>query len=224
MITSQNSIQSLALPKISALFLDIGGVLLTNGWDRNARKKAAEVFHLDYAEMDERHHLTFSTYELGKISLNEYLERVVFYQARPFTQDDFIQFMYAQSEPYNDMIELIREVKQAYCLHVAVVSNEGRELTTYRIRQFHLDEFVDFFISSCFVHYRKPDTDIFQIALDVAQVPADEVAYIEDRQMFVEVAAKMGLRCIRHQGTESTRQILAGMGLELPESGRKEHA
>jgi putative hydrolase of the HAD superfamily len=209
---------------ISALFLDIGGVLLTNGWDRNARKRASEEFQVDYGEMDERHHLTFSTYELGKISLEEYLDRVVFYEPRTFSREDFIEFMYAQSEAYPDMIELVRKLKQEYCLHVAVVSNEGRELTTYRIQKFHLEEFVDFFISSCFVQYRKPDTDIFRIALDVSQVPANEVAYIEDREMFVEIAAKMGLRSIRHQGYDTTRKALAELGLALVETGRKEHA
>ncbi len=224
MISDTNQSINLGEIKVSALFLDIGGVLLTNGWDRESRRKAAEMFKLDYGEMDERHHLTFSTYELGKISLEEYLDRVIFYTPRPFTREDFIEFMYAQSDAYPDMIELIRKLKQEYCLHVAVVSNEGRELTTYRIKKFHLDEFVDFFISSCFVHYRKPDTDIFRIALDVSQVPPNEVAYIEDRQMFVEVAGKLGLRSIRHQNYENTRQTLANLGLAITESGRVEHA
>src|SRR6185295_2162533 len=152
----------------------------------------------------ERHHLTFDTYESGKLSLDEYLERIVFYQERSFSYDDFKAFMYAQSSAFPDMIEMVRGLKQKYGLRVAVVSNEGRELTTYRVQQFKLTSFVDFFVSSCFVHYRKPDADMYRIALDIAQVNPEQVVYIDDRPMFVEVAQGLGIRSIVHQGYEST--------------------
>ena len=156
--------------KVSALFLDVGGVLLTNGWDRSMRQRAVEAFRLDYDEMDERHHLTFDTYEEGKLSLDEYLNRVVFYKDRTFSREEFKAFMFAQSQPYPRMIELVRDIKRSDGVKVAVVSNEGRELTVHRIQKFGLAEFVDFFIASCFVHFRKPDADIYRLALDVAQV------------------------------------------------------
>jgi putative hydrolase of the HAD superfamily len=200
---------------ITTLFLDIGGVLLTNGWDRAIRMQASEKFGLDYKEMDERHHLTFDTYESGKLSLDEYLERVVFYQERSFSYDDFKAFMYAQSSAFPEMIELVRGLKQQHGLRVAVVSNEGRELTTYRVQQFKLTSFVDFFVSSCFVHYRKPDADMYRIALDIAQVSTDQVVYIDDRLMFVEVAEGLGIRSIVHHGYESTRKDLEMLGLSL---------
>ncbi len=154
-----------------ALFTDVGGVLLTNGWDGAARRLAAQQFHLDLAEVDARHHLTFDTYEIGKLSLDDYLDRIVFYQQRGFSRDDFKKFVFAQSKPYPQMIDLVRGAKQRNGIKLAVVSNEGRELTEYRIRQFCLAEFVDFFVSSCFVHFRKPDTDIFRMAIDLAQTP-----------------------------------------------------
>ena len=160
---------------ITALFLDIGGVLLTNGWDHHARRRAAKHFTLEWAEMEERHHLTFDTYEEGKLTLAEYLSRVVFYQKRPFTRDRFRSFMFAQSKPYPDMIELVAQLKVRYGLKIAVVSNEAREVNAHRIRQFKLDGFVDSSISSCFVHIRKADADIFRLALDIAQVPARQV-------------------------------------------------
>jgi putative hydrolase of the HAD superfamily len=203
------------LQPVTTLFLDIGGVLLTNGWDHTMRKKAAEVFGLDYAEMNERHHLTFDTYEEGKLSLDQYLDRVVLHQGRPFSREDFKRFMFAQSQPYPAMIELVCNLKAQYSLKLAAVSNEGRELTVYRIREFGLGEFIDFFVSSCFVHYRKPDEDIYRIALDIAQVSPDEVAYIEDRAMFVQVAQGLGIRGIYHTGFEATRDALAGMRLAL---------
>jgi putative hydrolase of the HAD superfamily len=200
---------------ITALFLDIGGVLLTNGWDRNMRKDAAVTFGLDYEEMNERHHLTFDTYEEGKLSLDEYLGRVVFYEKRPFSPEDFRTFMFAQSQPYPDMIALVQDLKSRHRLKVAAVSNEGRELTIHRIRKFELETFIDFFISSCFVHFRKPDQDIYRIALDIAQVPPNQVVYIEDRAMFVEVVEGLGIRGIQHVSYQSTREALEALGLSL---------
>lgn len=199
---------------IKTLFVDIGGVLLTNGWDRNIRMHAAQKFGLDYDEMNERHHLTFDIYEAGKLSLDQYLNRLVFYQDRPFTRDEFKQYMYAQSHPFPDMISLISSLKNRYNLRVAAVSNEGRELTMYRVQQFKLGMFIDFFISSCFVHYRKPDEDIYKVALNIAQARPEQVAYIDDRAMFVEVAQGMGINGIIHTSYESTRASLEDMGLE----------
>ena len=199
--------------KISALFLDVGGVLLTNGWDRSMRERAAETFKIDYAEMAERHHLTFDTYEEGKLSLDEYLRRVVFYRDRPFSGEEFKAFMFDQSQPYPKMIELVREFKRSRGVKVAVVSNEGRELTVHRIQKFGLTEFVDFFIVSCFVHFRKPDADIYRIALDIAQVSPKRVVYIEDRFMFVEVAQSLGIQGIYHTDYDSTRAALTSLGL-----------
>ena len=120
---------------ITTLFLDIGGVLLTNGWDHHARRRAAKRFKLPWAEMDERHNLNFGTYEEGKLTLEEYLGRVVFHEKRPFTRSQFRSYMFAQSKPHPEMIELCARLKLAYGLKVAVVSNEARELNAYRIRK-----------------------------------------------------------------------------------------
>ncbi len=200
---------------IRTLFLDVGGVLLTNGWDRSMRRRAAETFHLDWTDLDERHHLTFDPYESGKLTLDEYLDRTIFHQARSFSREEFKTFMFSQSRPYPEMLGWVRALKTRYPLRVAVVSNEGRELTEYRVRTFGLSEFVDFFIVSSFVHFRKPDKDIYRLALDVAQVIPEQVAYIEDRLMFVEVAQSLGIRAIHHTGYESTMEALMTLGLRL---------
>jgi putative hydrolase of the HAD superfamily len=202
-------------PAITTIFLDIGNVLLTNGWDRKMRQAAAEKFGLDADEMNERHHLTFDTYEEGKLSLDDYLKRLVFFEERPYTPEDFKAFMFAQSQPKPEMIDLITRLKARYGLKVATVSNEGRELTIYRIKKFNLKSFVDFFISSCFVHIRKPDEDLYRLALDCAQVHPDQGVYVDDRVMFVEVAHGLGLRGIHHTGVDSTRGALAELGLGL---------
>lgn len=201
--------------KITTLFLDIGGVLLTNGWDRNIRLHAAEKFGLDPEEMNERHHLTFDTYEAGKLSLDEYLNRIVFYQERSFSREDFKKFMYDQSKPFPEMIEWMRGLKICYNLKIAAVSNEGRELAAYRVQKFKLGTFIDFFISSCFVHYRKPDEDMYRIALDISQVQPEQVIYIDDRGMFVEVAHGLGITGITHTNYETTKKALEGWGLAL---------
>ncbi len=201
--------------EIKALFLDIGGVLLTNGWDRNARRKAAESFGLDHEDMEERHHLTFTTYEEGKLSLEQYLNRVVFNTERSFSRQEFRRFMFSQSQPFPDNLELFRRLKERHGLKVVAVSNEGRELTEHRIRSFSLDTLIDFFISSCFVHFRKPDEDIYRIALAASQVDPGQVVYVDDRRLFVEVAAAEGIRGVHHTGLERTRSALADMGLGL---------
>jgi len=198
---------------ITTLFLDIGGVMLNNGWGHESRQAAADYFKIDFDDMEERHHLTFVTYEEGKLTLNEYLNLVVFYEKRSFKPVQFQNFMFDQSTPYLDMIEFIKQLKEQNHLKIAVVNNEARELNEHRIKKFHLDQFVDFFISSCFVHYRKPDADIFRIALDIAQVPVEHVVYIEDMQMFVDVARDLGIRSVRHKDYALTSAELASMGL-----------
>lgn len=200
-------------PPITTLFLDIGGVLLTNGWDRSMRQRAAETFGLDLAEIDERHHLTFDTYEEGKSSLDDYLRFVVFNTERPFSREDFTAFMFAQSRAYPEMLELIRNLKDRYHLKVLAVNNEGREINVHRVHTFRLWEFIDAFVSSCFVHYRKPDLDIYRLALDLAQVAPAQVAYLDDREVFVDVARELGIRGIHHTTFESTRTALAALGL-----------
>jgi putative hydrolase of the HAD superfamily len=202
-----------ATAPITTLFLDIGGVLLTDGWNHHARRRAARTFALDWAEMEQRHLLNFDTYEAGKLTLEEYLARVVFYQRRSFTRAQFRRFLFAQSRPYPEMLELVCSLKARYGLKTVVLSNEARALNGYRIRKFKLDGFVDAFISSCYVHLHKPDIDIFRLALDIAQTPARQVAYIENTPMFVQIAEGLGIRGIVHLDYKSTRAKLAALGL-----------
>jgi putative hydrolase of the HAD superfamily len=202
---------------ITTLFLDIGGVLLNNGWDHIARRRVAKHFKLEWAEMEERHRLTYETHEEGKLTFDQYLDRVVFYRKRPFTRAQFRRFMFAQSKPYPETIALFAQLKARYGLKIAVVSNEAREVNAYRIRKFKLDRFVDSFISSCFLHLRKPDTEIFRLALDISQAPARQVVYIENTPMFVQIAEGMGIRSILHTDYKSTCAKLASFGLQNDE-------
>ena len=201
--------------QITTLFLDIGGVLLTNGWDSALRKRTAEHFSVDYAELDHRHRVTYDTYESGKMSLETYLRQIIFFEPRAFTSEDVTRYILDQAKPYQDTIDLVHRLKAVYGLRIAVVSNEGREIAEDRIARFQLKEFVDFFIVSAFVHFRKPDLDIYRLALDVAQVRPDQVAYVEDRPLLCEVAASIGIRSVLSRNSAETRELLAGFGLVL---------
>jgi putative hydrolase of the HAD superfamily len=200
---------------ITTLFLDIGGVLLTNGWDTELRKQTAEHFSLDYDEIYHRHHVTYDIYEEGKMTLDEYLWQIIFYEKRPFTPEDVKTYILEQAKPYQDMIDLVRRLRAVYGLRVAVVSNEGREIAEDRITRFNLRDFVDLFIVSAFVHLRKPDLDIYRLALDVAHVKAEHVAYIEDRPLLCDVASRLGLHSVLNKNARETREILATLGLVL---------
>jgi putative hydrolase of the HAD superfamily len=202
---------------ITTLFVDVGGVLLTNGWDHHARRRAAKNFNLKWAEMQDRHGLNFAAHEEGRVTFKNYLNRVVFYKKRSFTRAEFRSFIFSQSKPYPKMLDLIRNLKAHYGLRIAVVSNESREVNAYRIRKFKLDGFVDTFISSCFVHARKPDVEMFRLALDIAQAPAGNVLYIENTPMFVQIAEGLGIRSILHTDYTSTHAKLSALGLEAIE-------
>ncbi len=200
---------------ITTLFLDVGGVLLTNGWDRKARSKAIKKYNLDEEEINERHHLTFDTYESGKLSLDEYMSRVIFYEDRKFSRNEFREFMFEQSKELPGMVEYISELKNKFNLRLTAVSNEGRELTKYRIEKFKLNKLFDSFVASSFVHFRKPDVDIYKIALDVSQAKPEEVIYLDDRHMFIEVAETLGIKGIHHQNIEKTKLELAALDFKV---------
>ena len=202
-------------PEITTLFLDIGGVLLTNGCDTALRRKTAEHFGVDYNELDHRHRVTYDTYEQGKTTLETYLQQIIFFEPRSYSVADVTEFILEQAAPYQAMIDLVHRLKVVYGLKIAVVSNEGREIAEDRIARFGLKDFVDFFIVSAFVHFRKPDLDIYRLALDVAQVKPGEVAYIEDRPLLCEVAASLGIHSVLNRDPEETRAILGEMGLKL---------
>lgn len=198
---------------IKTLFLDIGGVLLTNGWDHNSRQSAAKIFNFNYQEMEERHEQIFFSLEEGKLTLAEYLNHILFFKKRAFSFDQFRDFMFAQSEPYPEMIELVKQLKKQYKLKLAVINNEGRELNDYRITKYRLNQFIDFFISSPFVHMRKPDADIFRLALDIAQTPVEQIVYIENTSIHVQIAQTLGINCILHRNYLSTCTQLESYGL-----------
>lgn len=200
---------------ITCVFMDIGGVLLTDGWDHHARRRAATAFG---SALEERHRDAFVTCEEGRLTLEQYMDLVIFHEKRRFTRVQFRRFMFAQSKPYPPMIELMSQIKARHGLKIAMVSNEGRELNEYRIRKFKLDALADVFISSSFVRCRKPDAAMFRLAQDISQTPAEHALYVEDNAMFVGIAEGLGIRSILHTDHASTRAKFAAFGLR-PDGG-----
>lgn len=197
---------------IKTVFLDIGSVLLTNGWDRKSRKLAAVKFNLDYEDFESRHEDLFAMYEEGKISLDYYLDKTLFYKDYPFSKNEFKAFIFDQSQSYPQMIDLFAELKNKYKIKLISINNEGLELSIYRINKFSLDALFDFFVTSCFVHIRKPDENIFKLALNLSYAKPEESIFIDDRSFNVETAANLRINAFRHIGYESTKENLFRFG------------
>lgn len=193
---------------LKILFFDIGGVLLTNGWGRDSRKEAAEQFGLDYDEVNELHNFIFNVYEIGSITLDEYLDTVIFNHPREFTREDFKEFMYSRSKELQGTLQWIKEWKKDCGFRIISINNEGKELNDYRVKKFKLHDCFDAFVSSCEVSMRKPDPGIFKLAMGIAQVLPQQCVYFDDRIMFVNAAQKLGIRSYQHTTFESTKKIL----------------
>ena len=196
------------MPEVKVIFLDIGGVLLSNGWGHESRQKAAEVFSLDYAEMDALHHFIFNVYEIGRISLDDYLDTVVFNNPRDFIREDLRAFIFAQSTELPDMLQWFKDWKQACGFRVISINNEGKELNDYRIQKFELHQCFDAFVSSCDVGMRKPDPGIFKLAMGIAQASPQQCVYFDDRPLLVQAAQQSGIQSFHHKGFSSTKKIL----------------
>lgn len=191
------------------LFSDIGGVLLSNGWGHESRMAAAEKYGINYEEMDVLHHFIFNVYEIGKISLDGYLDLVVFNKQRNFSREEFREFIFEQSIQLPHMLPWLIELKNKHpYLKVISINNEARELNQHRINKFNLHDFFDAFVSSCEVGMRKPDPGIFHLALGIAQAKPEECLYLDDRVMLVQAARQAGIDAYHHTEFEITKKLL----------------
>ncbi len=203
------------MQKITTLFWDIGGVVLTNGWDRESRKAAAAAFRFDLEEFQDRHELSFPAFDTGQITLNDYLDRTLFYRARPFTREEFTAFMFAQSKEYPETRAILDKVANSQKYFVGAINNEPLELNQHRIEAFHLRKNFLVFFSSCYLHSRKPEETIFRIALEVSQRQPEECLFIDDRPLNLESPRRLGMSTIHHQAAEQLRSELAKYGVEV---------
>ena len=203
------------MAEISTLFWDIGGVILTNGWDRGSRKEAAKVFHLDWEEFQDLHDLSFPAFDSGQITLNEYLDRTLFYRPRSFTREEFTAFMYAQSKEYAETREILDKLASSRKYFVGAINNEPLELNQYRIEAFDLRRNFLVFFSSCYVRSRKPEEMIFRVALEVTQRKPGQCLFIDDRPLNLESPRRLGMNTIHHQNAVQLRSELGKYGVEV---------
>jgi len=191
----------------------VGGVLLSNAWDRAQRQHALARFGLDEVEFDDRHDMLASSFERGKISLQEYLERTIFYRPRPFTSQDFMNFMFSLSQPNLETLQIARSLASTGKYLMATINNESTELNLYRIQTFGLREIFDLFVSSCFVGLRKPEEGIYRLALDLTQRAPQECCFVDDRALNLDCAARLGMHVIRMENPQQLRTELQKLGV-----------
>lgn len=203
------------MPTIRAIFWDVGGVLATNAWDHTQRSDALAHFQLDEEEFHDRHEMLVSSFERGKITLDEYLDRTIFYRPRAFTREAFRDYMFALSQPYPEVLKFAQSLADSGKYLMGTINNESRELNDYRIEKFGMRKIFRLFISSCFVGLRKPERDIYRLALETTQMAGEECCFIDDRPLNLECAARLGMRTIEMHGLDQLRGVLGTLGVSV---------
>jgi putative hydrolase of the HAD superfamily len=201
------------LAKISAIFWDVGGVLLSNAWDHEQRQRTLKQFHLDEVEFESRHEMLVSSFERGKISLQEYLERTIFYRPRSFTPDAFREYMFSLSQPDKATLQLAAELARSGKYLMSTINNESKELNSFRIQTFGLRQIFSLFVSSCFVGLRKPEEGIYRLALEITQRAPEECCFVDDRPLNLDSASRLGMRVIQKENAEQLRRELQTLGV-----------
>jgi putative hydrolase of the HAD superfamily len=200
-------------PQPQVVFFDVGGVLGTNGWDRATRQRAASEFGFDWEEFQDRHDFVSHDFEIGRLDIDQYLDRTLFYRQRSFGPDAFMAFMKAQSEPFPDSLEVVADLAASKTAVLATLNNESRELNDHRIRLFGLDDHFSMFLSSCYLGVSKPEPEIYRMAADITQRQPEECLFIDDRQLNLECATREGMQTHLFTTSASLRAQLGDLGL-----------
>ncbi|MFN2576159.1 MAG: HAD family hydrolase [Pyrinomonadaceae bacterium] len=200
---------------ITTIFFDIGGVLLTDGWGHESRRAAAEKFGLDWDEYSDRHEKVAHAIEINRTTLERYLDRAIFYRPRPFTREEFRDFIFAQSEPKPDSLKVAEELCGSGRYFMATLNNEILELNLYRIEKFGLRRYFPVFLSSCFLGLRKPDDRIYRLALQTTQRTPEECIFIDDREVNLEYPRALGVKTILFKDASQLRAELITQGVAL---------
>lgn len=197
------------------LFFDVGGVCLTNGWDTDARLAAASHFALDVGETEDRHQALADGFERGELSLDAYLEHVVFHRNRSFSRDSFIAFMRSRSQPHSASLSAIGRLASDGLYRLATINNESREMNRYRLETFGLGKMFSAFFSSCYLGVRKPDARIYEIALDVMRADRAASLFVDDREENVAGARAVGLRALHAPEPGRLVEYLRDAGVKI---------
>lgn len=200
---------------INTIFFDIGGVLLTDGWGRKSRRAAAERFAMDWEEYADRHDRVAHQIETNEMTLDQYIERAIFYRPRNFSRKEFRDFMFAQSQPKAESLALLAEVAKSRRYFLATINNEILELNNYRLEHFELRRYFSAFFSSCYLRVRKPDEVIYRMALRVTQRQPQECIFIDDREVNLECPREIGMTTILFQDAAQLKAELRHAEIEI---------
>jgi putative hydrolase of the HAD superfamily len=203
------------MSELTTIFFDIGGVLLTDGWGHDSRRAAAEKFGLEWDEYTDRHEKVAHAIETNRMSLDQYLTRAIFYRPRPFSREEFCEYVFAQSQPKPESIEMVKRLAASRKYFMATLNNEILELNVYRIEKFRLRSIFPVFFSSCFLGIRKPDEVIYRTALQVTQRAPDECLFIDDREVNLECPRELGLQTILFRDANQLQIALAEIGIDI---------
>ena len=203
------------MPEITTIFFDIGGVILTNGWDRDGQREAAQAFGLDWEDFQDRHDLSFPAFDSGQITLNQYLDRTLFYRPRSFTREEFTAFMFAESKEYPETRAILAALARSGKYLIGAINNEPLELNQYRIEAFQLRRDFQAFFSSCYLNARKPEEAIYRIALAVTQRPPESCVFIDDRALNLENPRRLGMNVVHYQNAPQLRKDLQALGIAV---------
>lgn len=202
------------MAKIRTVLWDVGGVLLTNGWDRCERAVLLREFGIDRDAFEFRHLEVNDAWERGEITVDQYLDHTLFYEPRGFTRDAFFARMKDVSQWLPDSaIGLARSLAAAGGVNLVLVSNESRELMDHRIRAFDLARDFPIIIASAFVGLRKPDERIFRLALDVTQSLPEETVFVDDRIENATAASALGIHGTHYNGSQVLQEELMRLGV-----------
>ena len=204
------------MANITTLFWDVGGVLLTDGWDKTSRRKACEKFALDWQEFEDRHELVAAAFDRGQLTLEQYLDRTVFYRPRAFTREDFKGFMFGESRSQPETLAIVELLAQSRKYLLATLNNESLELNAYRISRFGLRKYFAVFFSSCYLGVKKPEEGIYRLALQITQRAPDECVFIDDRALNLECARNcVGMHTIQYQNPDQLQRDLESLGVQI---------
>ncbi len=197
-----------------AILFDVGGVLLTNGWDHCERAIVLDQFRLDRAEFEARHSGPNDAWERDLITAKEYLDETVFYEPRDFSHREFLDEIFAQSKLLPDGGSgILQELAASHKCMLGVLNNEAREPNEYRFKTFGIRDHLKVAFSSCYLGLRKPGSAIYLRALDILGTPPQRVLFIDDRAENAAAAETVGMRAIRFEGAAELMGQLGELGV-----------
>jgi putative hydrolase of the HAD superfamily len=196
------------------ILFDVGGVLLTNGWDNRERAAVLERFHVDRAAFEVRHPEPYRAWERGAIPVEAYLDATVFNEPRSFSHDEFFAAICGQSQLLpNGAMGILTELAASDKCMLGALNNEARETNEFRFAHFGLRDLFRVILSSCYLGMRKPDLAIYHLALDILGRPAERILLIDDREENTVAAAAAGVKAIRFLGADALRRELESLGV-----------